>query len=536
VADEERRLQVASFRYRVIADAAEAAEGEVTDAIQQAAKKVYVDPTGSEKSPNERTLWRWLSAYRAGRLVGLMPKSRYDRGQLRAFEPELLDKAAELRSGKNSKRPTKTIIDILVRSKKVERGELARSTLDRHLARIGMSRLGLGGLGETTYRKVLTEAPFELVIADFHHGPYVRVGDDDKAARALLLCFIDHFSRHVVEGRYYLHEDFAALRFGFRLVLLIYGLFVRLYVDRGPSFQSRRFHAACSNEALDIELVHSRPYVSEGRGVCERFNRTCKEQFESEVRARDELPVLDELNAYFEAWLCERYHRDIHSETGQSPAERFGSVPARLRPPPEPSLIEELLRLRKQRTVHRKWSTVELDRTRYLVKPSLRGRKVQVLYDPFDRSYVLIEQGGRVIERAYPQKPGVQPPPLPPPAAGPSADDDYLQLLRADHEARVRAELSSLGLQPKIQAELSLVDLVAQLERCRGALLSDPERSQVSACFRKLRPIEPEAARAALDGVVRRQGHGLHVRVYLDALGTQLVRQRTKTNQGKNRR
>lgn len=533
MADEERRLHVASFRYRVIADAAEAAAGDVTDAIEQAAARVYVNPTGSERRVSERTLWRWLSAYRTDRLVGLMPKSRYDRGQLRAFKREILDKAVQLRGGKNSKRPTKTIIDILVRLEMVARGELARSTLDRHLARLGMSRLQLGSLGETTYRKILTEAPFELVIADFHHGPYVRVGDEDKAQRALLLCFIDHFSRYIVEGRYYLHEDFAALRFGFRVVLVVYGLFERLYVDNGPSFQSRRFHAACSNEAIDIELVHSKPYVSEGRGVCERFNRTCKEQFESEVRARDELPTLAELNAYFEAWLAERYHRDIHSETGQSPAERFRSVPARLRPPPEPSLIEELLRLRKQRTVHRKWSTVELDRTRYLVKPSLRGRKVQVLYDPFDRSYVLIEYDGRVIERAYLQKPGVQPPPLSPPKAAPGADDDYLQLLRADYEARVRAELSSLGLQPRIQAELSLVDFVAQLERCRGALLSDAERSAVSACFRKLRPIEPEAAQTALEGVVRRQGHGLHVRVYLDALTAQLVRRRTKTNKGK---
>jgi hypothetical protein len=159
-----------------------------------------------------------------------------------------------------------------------------------------------------------------------------------------------------------------------------------------------------------------------------------------------------------------------------------------------------------------------------------------VLYDPFDRSYVLVEYDGRVIERAYPQKPGVQPPPLSPPKAGPGADEDYLQLLRADHEARVRAELSSLGLQPPIQTELPLVELVSQLERCRGALLSDAERSQASACFRKLRPIEPDAARAALEGVVRRQGHGLHVRVYLDALTGQLVRQRTKTNKGKKRR
>lgn len=532
--DEDRRLQIASFRYRVIADAAESSCG-VTDAIEQAASRGYVDPMGCETTFDARTLWRYLQAYRQGGLKALAPAPRKDRGQLRAVSEPLLELAVGLRR-ENDERPTKTIIDILERRKLATPNALKRSTLDRHLARLGESRRQRRRLGKKTYRKIHTEAPFELVIADFHHGPYVRVGDEDKARRALLLAFIDHFSRYIIEGRYYLHEDFAALRFGFRLVLFIYGLFVRLYIDNGPSFQSARFHGACKHEAIDIEVVHSKAYVSEGRGASERFNRTCKDQFESEVRCRDELVSLEELNAYFAAWLAERYHRDIHSELGQSPAERFGSVAPKLRPAPDAALLDELLRLRERRIVHKKWSTVQHDRVRYLVDPALRGRKVQALYDPFDASYLLIEYDGRVVERAYPQRPGHQPPPPPPPLRN-TEPTDYLELLRADHEARVRAELSSLRLQPlPPQPELSLVDLVAQLERCRGALLSDAERSQVSACFRKLRPIEPEAARAALEGLVRRQGHGLHVRVYLDALQTQLVRQRTKTNQGKKRR
>jgi type II secretory pathway predicted ATPase ExeA len=40
--------------------------------------------------------------------------------------------------------------------------------------------------------------------------------------------------------------------------------------------------------------------------------------------------------------------------------------------------------------VHKKWSTVEVQSVRYAVEPSLRGRKVHVLYDGFDPSYVLI--------------------------------------------------------------------------------------------------------------------------------------------------
>jgi putative transposase len=526
--DDEHRLAIASFRYRVIAEAVEAQGEGVTDAIEQAATETYLDHDSREVQPKLRTLWRWLCAYRDGGLLALRPKARSDRGQLRALDREVLDRAVALRRD-NQQRATRTLIDILERAHAVERGAIARSTLDRHLDRLGVSRRRLHSLGRKTYRKVHTDAPFELLIADFHHGPYVRVGWDDEARRALLLLFLDHFSRYVIEGRYYLHEDFAALRFGFRRVLLAYGCFALLYIDNGPSFHSRRFHAACSHKAIDIDVVHSKAYVAEGRGACERLNRTIKEQFESEVRVRSELFTLDELNASFEAWLAERYHRDVHSETGETPLARFQTPTTCLRAAPELSLVDELLRLREKRTVHRKWSTVEVNNVRYLVDSALRGRRLFVLHDPMDLAYVLIEYDGRIVERAFPQKPGQVPQDAPDASAPAGVKTDYLAMLRADYEARQRAELSALRLQPApAQADLSLLELVALLEQCRAAALTDNERSEVSALFRKLRPIDPEAARAALASACRRLGQALHLRVYLDALQTTLVRQRTK--------
>jgi putative transposase len=412
----------------------------------------------------------------------------------------------------------------------VGKGELARSTLDRHLDKLGLSRIRLRRLGKTTYKKILTEAPFELVVADFHHGPYVRVGDDGQARRARLLAFIDHFSRYVPEGRYYLHEDFAALRFGFRHLLLDFGCFVLLYIDNGPSFQALRFNAACSHQAIDIKVVHSKAYVSEGRGVVERFNRTLKEQFESEVKHRDELPTLSELNAYFEAWLSERYHSDIHSETGQAPRDRFIGTAARLRAAPDLGLIDELLRLRYRRTVHKKWSTVVVDDVRYVVDPALRGRRLHVLHDPFDPAYVLIEYDGRIVQRALPQQAGEEPPELAKEPAAKGPKTDYLALLRADFEKKTQAELRALDLRPAAAPpELPLVELVALVEGCRAAQLTDRERTEVAALFRKLQPIDPEAARLACDGIRRRLGTALHLRVYLDAFQAAMVRHRTQT-------
>jgi|WetSurSiteA1Bulk_404760.scaffolds.fasta_scaffold06637_2 putative transposase len=526
--DDEDALEIAAFRHRVIAEAAEADKGEVTAAVEKAARVDYSAPHDLRCKPEVRTIWRWLAAYRQGGLFALCPKRRADRGALRAFEPELLERAVHLRrEGKKDKRATKSVIDILVRLHSPERLEIARSTLDRHFARLGVSRRQLHALGRRPFTRIETLAPLELVVVDFHHGPYVRVGHHDEARRALLCAFIDHYSRFVPEGRYYLHEDFAAVRFGFRRLLAVYGLALKIYADNGASFQAHRFHGACKH--LGITLVHSKAYVAESRGVIERYNRTLKEQFESEVRERDELLTLEELNSCFQAWLAERYHRDIHSETGQAPLERFRDN-AVVRPAPDPAQLDELLRLHEKRTVHRKWSTVEVQGIRYSVDHALRGRRVGVLYDPFALEYVLITFDGRVVQRAFPQKAGeVFAEPAPDKAETNSPRTDYLGLLRRDHERRSQAELAALRLAPAPQAsELALADLLVLLESCRGSRLTSDEQKIASAFWRKMRPIPAQAAREATDVALRRQGRNLHLSVYLDALNAHLVRMRTK--------
>jgi transposase InsO family protein len=526
---DEDDLELAAFRHRVIAEIVEAEQGEITAAARRAAGFEYLGPGGRLYRPSVRTIWRWVAAYRQGGLAGLCRKLRKDRGALRAFAPALLERALRLRrEGKKEKRSTRTILDILRRERdpalQPEPLWIARSTLDRHFSRLGASRRQLHVLGQKPFTRIETTAPFELVVIDFHHGPYVRVGHRDQVRRALLCAFIDHFSRYVPEGRYYLHEDYAALRFGLRCLLCGYGLPRKLYADLGPAFQSRRFHCAC--DLLDIRLVHSRPYAAEARGVIERFNGTVKDQFESEVREREELLSLEELNAYFQAWLSERYHRDIHSETGQAPLDRFREH-AVLRAAPEPALLDELLRLYKRCTVHRKWATVEIQGQRYSVDPSLRRRRVGVLYDPFAPEYVLITLDRRVVQRAFPQKAGER---FPQPTSGPTSPrTDYLALLRRDHERRSQAELAALRLAPAPRVlELPLADLIGLLESCRGARLIDEERNTASAFWRKMRPIPRDAATDAIRTALRRQGGNLHLSVYLDALHAHLVRMRTE--------
>jgi len=294
-------------------------------------------------------------------------------------------------------------------------------------------------------------------------------------------------------------------------------------MDYGSAFRSHRFHAACG--LLGVNLIHSKPYEPESRGLIERFNKTLKEQFESEVQCLEVTPTLEELNAWLAAWLSERYHRTPHSETKATPEQRFQPLPAG-RPAPPLEILEEYLRECETRTVHKKWSTVEVEGIRFLVHPSLRGRKIQVLYDPLDLAYVLVCFQGRAVERAHPQP--VNETPLQseaqPAFQGPRTD--YLGRMQADYEERMRQELATLQVRPTPR-EQDVPGLTALLEACRGTRLSEVEAGEVATFRQRLRPLDADLTGQLLANARRRLGVGLHLSVYLTALEDQLVRRRS---------
>ena len=196
------------------------------------------------------------------------------------------------------------------------------------------------------------------------------------------------------------------------------------------------------------------------------------------------------------------------------------------RPAPPLEILEEYLRECATRTVHKKWSTVEVEGIRFLVHPSLRGRKIQVLYDPLDLAYILVCFQGRAVERAHPQpaneavlqseaQPALQ-----------GQRTDYLGRMRADYEERMRQELATIQVRPTPR-EQDVPGLTALLETCRGTPLSGPEAGDVSAFWQRLRPLDADLTGRLLANARRRLGVGLHLSIYLTALEDQLVRQRS---------
>lgn len=526
--DDDAKLARTLFRYRLIAEAAEAAKGARSAILREVVGAEHTGPDGQAVRVSLRTLQRWVKRFKRGGLTALGRAARKDKGRVRALPEAAIARVVALRN-EGTWRSTPTLIDIVERAGEVAKGSLRRSTLDRHLDRRGASRRMLHVLGEKRHVRLQFDHPLDFVLGDFHAGPYIRTATGE-VRRSELGAFIDHCSRFLPESRYGLTEDLMHVRRGLRAFVVAHGLPRRLYVDRGPGYKAGRFHFGC--DQLGIDLVHSKPYVSEGRGAIERFNRTAKEAFEVEVRLRSELPTLDDLNAFWRAWVEERYHRVQHSETGEPPAERWLRLLATTEVRhADPVLLDEVLRLRATRKVHVKTSTVEVGGVAFVVDTSLRKRRVQVLYDPSDLSSVLVFYDGRRIQRASPQIAG-EPPvaaterPKPPP---PSVD--YLALLRRDHERR-RAEATAAirfrAAPAADDAQLTVSLLRERLRACCGRSLGDIEAEHAATVLHEIAPVEIAIADVALRTAVAALGPRLHASQYLDQLREHVLAARRK--------
>jgi putative transposase len=118
----------------------------------------------------------------------------------------------------------------------------------------------------------------------------------------------------------------------------------------------------------------------------------------------DHRTALLELNRLLTAWIETEYHRRIHSETGQTPLERWDTGWSRVGRTPSmptaPDLTEAFL-WSEYRTVTRT-ATVSLHGNTFQVDTGLVGRKVELVFSPFDLETVEVRYRDTSYGKALP--------------------------------------------------------------------------------------------------------------------------------------
>jgi putative transposase len=116
--------------------------------------------------------------------------------------------------------------------------------------------------------------------------------------------------------------------------------------------------------------------------------------------------TLATLNEATQAWVEYEYNREIHSETGQTPLERFLAGPEVLRPSPDSAALRAAFMRTERRMQRISDGTLVIDTQRFEVPNRYRHlREIHVRYASWDLSQVhlLDERSGQILCRLYPQ-------------------------------------------------------------------------------------------------------------------------------------
>ena len=349
-------------------------EAEATNRfLKQLAQKEALFPDGRIAKPSVATLRRKFNRYRHGGFDALFRHARSDRGKPRNTGPEVMQKAIELKKEQPYRSPA--VINRFLQE--MYSASVPRATLYRHLKAAGATRLKLGVLKQKVRKRWSREHTHDLWLGDFEEGPYVLSGNELQPTH--LSAFIDCHSRYIVEARYYLRQNLDILIDTLIRAFSIHGAPRELYLDNAKVYHANGLKAACYR--LNIRLLHRPAHDPAPGGLIERFFQTAQGQFEAEVRAGDGLTLAD-LNRAFSAWLSVCYHKEIHSETAESPEERHRKGLTIIRQVDMQRVMESFLQSIR-RTVNPTFSDVQVNNRYYRVDPKLRGDRVEVRFDPF---------------------------------------------------------------------------------------------------------------------------------------------------------
>jgi putative transposase len=430
--DQRAKEEIALFRYALIRPLVDEGLSAARSSARlgEIASRSHQYPGGEWRRMSRRTILRWTRAYRKGGFFGLAPKDRRDIGTARAIPADLLELAETLKREAPA-RSSAQIAEIIGRK---TGAVVSDRTLRRHLARRGATRGELLGGDRRVFTRFERERPNELWMGDALHGPKIL------GRKTHLFAFIDDHSRLITHGEFFFDESLPRLERTLKVAIEKRGLPAAIYVDNGAVFVSHHFDRICAR--LGTKRILATPGEPAGRGKIERFFRTVRSQFLVEVTTEG-VASLAELNASFIAWLEVVYHHRHHSETQETPAQRFDTDPVPRREV-DPATLAQAFRWQEERTVT-KTATVSVAGNRYEVDGHLVGKKVVLRFDPFDLSAIEVFFREESFGAAKPHvlKTNAHPAArkaIEEPAA-PASGIDYLAALRAEHEASLEREI-----------------------------------------------------------------------------------------------
>jgi transposase InsO family protein len=359
--------------------------GELQQIIRELARREYAIPGSRRRFLGEKTIEAWFYAWRREGIAGLTPKPRGDRGVSKL--PATVQEAIVVAKRENPKRSIRQLKQLLESAGVVARGTLSRSAIHRLLQQQGLSRTTGSASVPEEHRRFVAQYANSIWYGDVMHGPTVTV--QGKRCKVFLVSLLDDASRLIAHSAFCTGETALDIEGVLKQAVLKRGLPRKLVVDNGAAYRAATLQGICAR--LDIRLIYCRPYAPEGKGKLERWHRTCRDQFLSELEVSG-LADLDDLNARLWAWIEQVYHRRPHGGLdGQTPLARYQQDLPHIRTLGYKACqLDALFHHRAGRKV-RKDGTVSYQGQDFEVPYELSGKTVQLVVDPHAKTVVGVE-------------------------------------------------------------------------------------------------------------------------------------------------
>jgi len=318
----------ALFRYRIVSavKALELRGFGTSAAVCLVAGDDHLDDHGTSRRMSQRTVYRWLSAYKEHGLSGLAPASRATVSDSVVLDQKLLSFLAKERERDRDA----SIPELLRRAEQYDIISDA-SAIDRSTAWRAMRRMGV----ETRRRKQPQDADtrrwrygerMQMALLDFKH---FRAGVE-RAKRAAVY-MLDDATRYGLGVRVTTSERAEVVLALLDETIRLHGLMDLIFWDGGPGFTDGDVIAVATR--LGVHPITGRARYPEGHGAIEAFNRGVKQR---ELRSYDGAPHIDPDCGALTLRLrhdLERYNHLPHEALdGETPAKRWSQSERALRP------------------------------------------------------------------------------------------------------------------------------------------------------------------------------------------------------------
>lgn len=242
-----------------------------------------------------------------------------------------------------------------------------------------------------------------LLHSDFHHCSRNLLNEQGEWMKPVLVAFMDDRSRLVCHAQWYWRETAENFVHALCQAILKRGLPRALITDNGSPMMAGETTQGL--ERLSILHQPTLPYSPEQNGKQECFWGQIEGRLMAMLEGEDPL-TLQLLNEATIAWVEVEYHRKTHSETGQTPIQRFLDGPDVARTAPSPDELRMAFTVETTRSLRRSDCTISVEGRRYEVPSAYRHlKRISVRYADWDLSRILLvnQQSGDILGRIYPR-------------------------------------------------------------------------------------------------------------------------------------